>query len=1168
LIELILVIDKDDKSYPSIPKASFPIVKVTAAPGLTMGKLNMAGYRKASGSWIFLLNDDVVVETIGWDQRIQALTRLYDDEICLIHVNDGIFGETLCTFPLVSRTFCDIVGGICDEDYIRYRIDDHIYNIFNLLNLNDYNRIIYVDDLHFEHYNRDIRYEGIESYQPNPFIHAKDTVIFDRKLEDRKRLSLDLIAHIEAKRASERRLILASRIKDQADSASLRKTEFVTRLDEKLLPAGCKPRITIGVVSANIQSAMGQECLASVKKFTENYDLVILDNNRGAGFNHPREMNRIIAQCRTEFLVLIDDDVIVEAGWLEGMLRAMGPDVGVVTPMHKDRYGKLSYAGIAMAPNLTGHHGHSFDIPSGPKSIQTLCSAAMLIDMRKCGHIQVDEAYSKYFLDIDYGFRIWEAGYRVVIAPDTLLTHIGGGTLEQGSELSNQLFELQRQRFAARWYESGRWERLLESAPWRDDDIIKAETSFSTDLTNLLDHEAAALSPDELELRLRAIMDFIVHRPVLYQWAMDQVRVRHPSTGFVRMSDDPVSALFKGYFIQPVLVDPDVSGMTVVLDRAVYHALPSDQTYDPARVQAGTYDRIFLASDMTSLRSLITSGLEATVLPIEAPPETDSGTEASSPFAPAGQISDGAELVIANYYGFDIYMAEAAFAIPTGHGGIDISRARARSYEGMMTSRSPLLLKARIRAMQPGRKGAVLRACFAAVGRKVQVQQGVHQAAGPEAELLSDSSSWLHRSPTRPIESLFGFDIYEFEYKYFACPQRLGAFDYPSFKANGRLLECFVGQSRDEAKALIQEAIAPKSLRSVVAFGASAAARAPAGSIRLTTEESGNNADAIKLPVLRDAHIGRYLISPAGEADLIELQQKAFTEAYVAWDDAEAWFDNSMEAAAARVAPVIYLVFANGTVRRYAGEGVHRLLYNKAYLCSLFSRAPLPVGQTVLEVGCSDGMVCDLLVNMGAKSVVGIDAMKTAGCGFPTPDITYVTGDAHALPMEDESFDMVVTIATFEHLSDPERALSEIMRVLKPGGYAYIQAGPLYHSPFGHHMFGFFDEWPWIHLRKSSDEIGAIAEVNGSSPRIQYHHGVAAADFARNMLSRDHVNGLMLKDYALDKFVARDDVTCLYQNISYEGANLLTAELEAELSGFTRDQLTEHGFEVLVQKKG
>lgn len=46
-----------------------------------------------------------------------------------------------------------------------------------------------------------------------------------------------------------------------------------------------------------------------------------------------------------------------------------------------------------------------------------------------------------------------------------------------------------------------------------------------------------------------------------------------------------------------------------------------------------------------------------------------------------------------------------------------------------------------------------------------------------------------------------------------------------------------------------------------------------------------------------------------------------------------------------------------------------------------------------------------------------------------------VVGDAHNMPFPDSSFDAVTHVYVFEHLDNPQRAASEILRVLKPGGY-------------------------------------------------------------------------------------------------------------------------------------
>ena len=56
--------------------------------------------------------------------------------------------------------------------------------------------------------------------------------------------------------------------------------------------------------------------------------------------------------------------------------------------------------------------------------------------------------------------------------------------------------------------------------------------------------------------------------------------------------------------------------------------------------------------------------------------------------------------------------------------------------------------------------------------------------------------------------------------------------------------------------------------------------------------------------------------------------------------------------------------------------------------------------------------------------------------GFPHMNIRQM--DASRLDFPDDSFDLVISDAVFEHLSDPEEALLGIKRVLRPGGGAWL----------------------------------------------------------------------------------------------------------------------------------
>ena len=70
--------------------------------------------------------------------------------------------------------------------------------------------------------------------------------------------------------------------------------------------------------------------------------------------------------------------------------------------------------------------------------------------------------------------------------------------------------------------------------------------------------------------------------------------------------------------------------------------------------------------------------------------------------------------------------------------------------------------------------------------------------------------------------------------------------------------------------------------------------------------------------------------------------------------------------------------------------------------------------------------------------MLGVARRKAAG-QFPAGEgPTFVHGDAAALPLEDESVDLVISSFAAHHLPDRHAALAEMMRVLRPGGKVVI----------------------------------------------------------------------------------------------------------------------------------
>jgi SAM-dependent methyltransferase len=156
-------------------------------------------------------------------------------------------------------------------------------------------------------------------------------------------------------------------------------------------------------------------------------------------------------------------------------------------------------------------------------------------------------------------------------------------------------------------------------------------------------------------------------------------------------------------------------------------------------------------------------------------------------------------------------------------------------------------------------------------------------------------------------------------------------------------------------------------------------------------------------------------------------------------------------------------------------------------------------GSRILEVGCFSGAACYALMEAGASHVGGLDvpahftnvlhptatdvARQTAYLATlreavrgefesATPGLNAAAVGFFDCDVADfeasESYDLVVSWNTVEHLLDPERAWGGIARCLRPGGVCAHG-----HHPFFCESGGHFDtlDFPWGHVRLSSDDF-------------------------------------------------------------------------------------------------
>lgn len=100
----------------------------------------------------------------------------------------------------------------------------------------------------------------------------------------------------------------------------------------------------------------------------------------------------------------------------------------------------------------------------------------------------------------------------------------------------------------------------------------------------------------------------------------------------------------------------------------------------------------------------------------------------------------------------------------------------------------------------------------------------------------------------------------------------------------------------------------------------------------------------------------------------------------------------------------------------------------------LVGRLALPAGARVLDAGCGEGVVADRLVSRYGLRVVGVDLLERNVARARRRPVAVVRGDYHRLGLAGGSFDGAYTMETLVHSPEPERALGELARVLRPGG--------------------------------------------------------------------------------------------------------------------------------------
>jgi GT2 family glycosyltransferase len=183
----------------------------------------------------------------------------------------------------------------------------------------------------------------------------------------------------------------------------------------------------------------------SVQFLKDNYPQIqIIINESNFGF--AGGYNRVLEQIKSDYFVLLNSDVEVDSNWIEPVIRLMEDDQKTAAAQPKirafNRKDHFEYAGAAGGfIDAFGYpfcRGRLFDTLEEDKNQYDQASeifwasgAAFFVKRERWLEAGgLDEDFFAHMEEIDLCWRLKNLGYKIMYCPQSIVYHVGGGTLE------------------------------------------------------------------------------------------------------------------------------------------------------------------------------------------------------------------------------------------------------------------------------------------------------------------------------------------------------------------------------------------------------------------------------------------------------------------------------------------------------------------------------------------------------------------------------------------------------------------------------------------------------------------------------------------------------------------------------------------------------------------
>ena len=247
---------------------------------------------------------------------------------------------------------------------------------------------------------------------------------------------------------------------------------------ERFMPSVVEHSRAADIIVADNGST--DDSVAFVRANYPQVRLILFDENHGFAEGY----NRALEQVDADYYVLLNSDVECTPGWIEGVVEMMeqSPDIAVVQPklLMYDRKDTFEYAGGAggfidsygypfcrgrLFSTLEQDHGQ-YD---NPCDIFWATGAAMFVRSevwRMLGGLDGD--FFAHMEEIDFCWRVHNAGFRVAYCPRSTVYHVGGGTLPKSNPFKTELnFRNNLSMLYKNLPDRRRW-RVLATRLWLD----------------------------------------------------------------------------------------------------------------------------------------------------------------------------------------------------------------------------------------------------------------------------------------------------------------------------------------------------------------------------------------------------------------------------------------------------------------------------------------------------------------------------------------------------------------------------------------------------------------------------------------------------------------------------------------------------------------------------